>query len=532
MSETAMSPQPESTHQTTSPQTAATWQTAQDKLARFGRAYGFWVVLIAATLLYSQVQYRQQPELGDRGNWDYIAQVIARGGVPYRDVVNIKSPFAAYVGAAAILVTRPFGVRDIFAIRVTFLFLAALTVALTFLVALECFDNLRVAALAALAMLTFSAFANFNSSGVQPKTPMVLFGLVSLWAMMKNRPFTAGIFSMLSALSWQPGLLFAGAAGLAASRYLTIWRDRRAFKVIAGAALPLAVLLIYYGLAGALRDFYLWNLHYPLTVYAPREMRTLGNFFGHLDDLLNKYHQSRWLFYLAIIGITVGLWLLPRDRAARRNWLGDAPRHAVFIAGVIYFAFCMIDIQGPMDLIPLLPFVAIFAAAAMEFIIGRLVARFAGARPESWRAALQYGAAGLLAVTMLYQAVMGIRRQEQPSPSLRDQDAIVTEIVAQLQPGDKVYVHGLPELLVLGKLTNASKYFFLDRGKDIYLDRVEPGGFVGWLERLKAERPKIIALGRFEGVEHEPDFMAWAAQDYEPRVNFVFTYYIRKDAGQ
>jgi len=72
---------------------------------------------------------------------------------------------------------------------------------------------------------------------------------------------------------------------------------------------------------------------------------------------------------------------------------------------------------------------------------------------------------------------------------------------------------------VLGRLSNASKYFLLDRGKDVFLDVVEPGGFAGWLERLKAERPKIIALNRFEDMEHEKNFRAWAAADYVPRTS-------------
>ena len=142
--------------------------------------------------------------------------------------------------------------------------------------------------------------------------------------------------------------------------------------------LPLAVMVVYFWIAGALKDFYLWNFHYDLAIYAPREARPLGDFFDHLNVLIYRsYGQARWLFFLAIAGLVVGWRLLPQGQRERRNWLDDAPRHAVFIAGVIYFIFCMIDIQGPMDLIPLLPFVAIFAAVAMEFTLSRLIERFA-----------------------------------------------------------------------------------------------------------------------------------------------------------
>jgi hypothetical protein len=500
-----------------------------NSVAQLDRRHAVWVVLVVAALLYSQSHFWTQPALGDRANWDYFAQVIARGGVPYRDVVNIKSPLSAYLGAAAIIAARPTGLRDIFAIRIFFLLLAALTVAMTFLLALEAFDNLRVALLAAAAFLLIDNFARFNSSGVQPKTPMILFGLVSLWALLKDRPFAAGLFGMLSALSWQPGLLFAGAAGLAASRYLTSWRDRRALKVIAGAVVPLFIMLLYFWMAGALKDFYLWNFHFTATVYAPRESRTLGDFFDHFAKLMRgPYKQSRWLFYTAIAGLAVALWQQWQRTRQGRRFLDDAPRQAVLIAGLVYFVFCMVDIQGPMDLIPLLPFITILAAVAIDFALERLTQLAAQARWQTRRAAMQRWATAMVIAAMLYLAATQATPAERASLSLADQDAVVAGIVAQLQPGDKVFTHGVPELLVLGQLTNASKYFLLDRGKDVYLDRVEAGGFAGWLERLKAERPKIIALSRFADVAHETDFQLWAAADYVPQANRVLTYYVRK----
>src|SRR3954465_695610 len=125
-------------------------QTVWDKLRQLDRRHAVWVVMAVAALLYSKSQFLKQPALGDRANWDYFAQVIARGGVPYRDVVNIKSPLSAYIGAAAIVATRPFGLREIYATRAAYVLLTALTIALTFLVATLYFDCRRIGILAAL----------------------------------------------------------------------------------------------------------------------------------------------------------------------------------------------------------------------------------------------------------------------------------------------------------------------------------------------------------------------------------------------
>ena len=494
----------------------------------------FWIVMAVAVAVYSQSRFWSQPSAGDRANWDYFAQVIARGGVPYRDVVNIKSPLSAYISAAAIIVTRPFGLRDVLAIRISFILLAALTVAFTFLVALDYFGSRRVALLAAAIMLTFSAFARLNGGGTQPKTPMVLFGLVALWALIKDLPFVAGLFGMLSALSWQPGLLFVGAAGLGFSRYLTSWRDLKVAKLIAGAVIPLAIMLGYFWAAGAFREFYLWNIHFNATVYGPNEMRPLSSFINRLAKMLaGTYHNGRFYFYLAAPGLLLVLWREARraKEGGLRALLERAPRHAVIIAPVVYFIFCMIDIQGGADLIPFLPFVAMFAAIALIFALEQAANFVTRARPALSRVPLKSCASALVCAFVLLMAVSDSLSTERDF-TLDDQDAKVQQIVSNLRPGDKIFVHGQTEILVLSGLTNASKYFLLDRGKDEYLDRVEEGGFVGWLQRLKAEHPKVVVLDRLKSLGYLNELQAWVDAEYEPREDGVFRYYVRKEGGQ
>src|SRR5262249_30215606 len=50
----------------------------------------FLITLCVSILAFLPYQFWRQPSIVDRANWDYFAQVIARGGVPYVDVVNIK----------------------------------------------------------------------------------------------------------------------------------------------------------------------------------------------------------------------------------------------------------------------------------------------------------------------------------------------------------------------------------------------------------------------------------------------------------
>src|SRR5215467_13369465 len=97
--------------------TTVTQQSKPSLVTRLDRhispARLFWITFAAALIVFCQLQFWKLPSAKDRANWDYFAQVISRGGVPYRDVVNIKTPLSAYIGAAVIVVTRPFGLSPV-----------------------------------------------------------------------------------------------------------------------------------------------------------------------------------------------------------------------------------------------------------------------------------------------------------------------------------------------------------------------------------------------------------------------------------
>jgi hypothetical protein len=361
---------------------------------------------------------------------------------------------------------------------------------------------------------------------------MILFGLAALWAIQKDRPFLAGLFAMLSALIWQPGLLFLGAAGLAFSRYLTSWRDLKVLMLLSGALVPLVLQVLHLWLAGGLRDFYLWTIDYNFTVYAPGEVKSFAEFIDYLLRMLRgPFRQDRIYFLLAVIGATLVFFREVKrvyDLGAREV-LEGASRHSLIIAPVVYFAFCSVNVQGSADMLPFVPFIAIFSSVALIALLdgaGYLLARKRAAVNRVTVANAGFAAACLL-VPFLSVADAFIYRG---TPiTLQQQEADVREMTSLVGPGEKVFTHGRTEILVISGLTNASKYFFLDRDKDVYLDQVEPGGFYGWFERLKADRPKVVALGRLRKVRHRNDFKEWVSRDYEMRQGKVFQYYVRKD---
>src|SRR5215813_8600864 len=97
---------------------AAPFTQTQDKIWSFfdatasvrNLAFLAFFVGVTVTLLHHPFS---RPEVGDPAIYDYIAQSILRGQIPYKDVVDIKGPLAAHLSALSMLAGKPVGLRDI-----------------------------------------------------------------------------------------------------------------------------------------------------------------------------------------------------------------------------------------------------------------------------------------------------------------------------------------------------------------------------------------------------------------------------------
>lgn len=488
----------------------ALWSRHIDNRSATFLALAVFLLTLVVLLMYRPFS---RGEIGDQATWDYIAQSIVRGELPYRDVIANKAPAAGYFSALAITVGKLAGIRDVLAIRLLGILLTGVLSALTYLVT-EAYFQSRVAALTAfLIPLTVSRFDDWMVGGTEPKLSMIVFGVLTLWLIARDKPFWAGVCSMLSCLSWQPGLLFAGAAFLVFSKYLTSWRDLRALKTVLGAAVPLAVFVGYFASKHALGDVWFWTMTYNYGVYAPATARTLGDSLRHMWNLiLRVFDADVAVAALSLAGYAVFGWRQIRARLRRRGGLSSTElfRDALIIAPAVYFLFCMVNLQAGPDLIPLFPFIGMFAAL---FLVecSRAIARqnIRLAALEHWlpRAAL------MIALTLtVWRAGINLGA---PILTLQQQDKEFETVSNLLGPDEKLYVHGTLELLVLLNRPNLNQYVFLDRGKDEYIAAVKEGGINAWLDEIEAQTPKIVALSRLSKVGHRDELTRWVESRYE-----------------
>jgi hypothetical protein len=472
-----------------------------------------------------------QAEVGDAAIWDYVAQGILRGEVPYRDVIEIKGPGSAYLSAMAMWLGKFAGLRDVLAVRFMQIALAGVLSVVTFLVT-EAYLSQRLAALIAfLFPLTSDHFVSWTEGGTQPKLTMVLFGMLTLLLIARDRPFWAGVCSMLSCLSWQPGLLFTGVAVLIFSRYLTAWRDWRALKVLGGATLPLVVTGLYFYWAGALSDLWVWTVAYNFDVYAPEGIRSLGATLTHAWTVLVRVFKVDIIWFaLGLAGLLVFSARRLRAKVKLRQAIEspDLFKDAIIIAPAVYIAFCLINLQSGPDLIPLFPFFGIFAG----WLITEIFRWLCSIEAVTKRPALRRSVEALPALALSLVCVLTLVRAStyrMEGWTLWHQDTQLKVISDLIGPDDKIYVHGAVEILLLLNRPNLNPYIMWDHGKARYVAAKKYGGSANAVvDAIEAERPKLVAVSRLRHIPEQAALERLLEQHYERLPIIGYDAYLRK----
>jgi hypothetical protein len=460
----------------------------------------------------------RQMEFGDEAGYDYMAQSILRGQIPYRDVVDSKGPFSLYLSALVMGIGKAVGLQDVIAVRLFYVTLGGILSAVTFLVADAYFKSRIAGAIAFAVPLMSEQFVEMMVGGTRPKIPMMVFGLLTLLLIARDRPFWAGFCSMLACLCWQPGLAFTGAAVLMFSRYLTGWRDLRAMRVLLGAAIPLAVVVTYFSLVGALRDLWLWTVHYNYTVYLPEGNEPAGTSLALTWTLINDAMGSG-AFWVKVSIAGALLYLMTRVwvRFKERSFVGlpNMWKDAILMPPLVHLGFCIVNWPGRDNLIPFFPFIGIFAG---YFVVK--IARIIIAIPPIKRRAFAVRIIEWTPVVPLVLILLSVIHHAkgyriEPGRTLQDQQAAFKAVANILGPDDKIYVHGTVQLLVLLNRANLNPYIFLPYGKDDYIASKLPGGFKMLIDEMEAQAPKVIALSRLRTVRHGEELVEWAEEHYD-----------------
>jgi hypothetical protein len=447
--------------------------------------WGFWRrvdPLVYAVGAVSFVVYVVQGFEGvltrDLGIYSYAGEQVADGTPPYVGILNRAGPLAHLIPGLGALGARVTGVDDLRGMRVLFMLISVGCICMIYLLARDLFTSKLAGLLGAAAMLSFSGFITYATNGPREKTPMVFFLVCALWAIVGRRWFTAGFALSLSVLVWQPVFLVGIATAVVAVLALPV-REllRAAVRFVLGGLVPLAVMIVYFAIVGALNEFV------QAFFLIPRQYQNPNHFADHahvaLVSIRAGFGPSRWLIPIGLVTLAV----LAVAAVARRNWRD--PVHisvaAVFAGSLAGVAFTSYDFERWPDLFVLLPLAAVGVGGLLKPILTRVPPR-----------------AGL-ALTLLPVAA-GVAFAAHHSLVRNDQRLVVQQhsvdaALAQLPPDASILSIEAPQPLVLSGKTNPTRHQTFSSGLNHYVDDHYPGGLRGYGDFVARDKPTLIAIG-------------------------------------
>jgi len=446
----------------------------------------------------------------DLAIYSYAGQQVVDGVPPYVGILNRTGPLAHLLPAAGAGIARGLGFDDLLGMRIFFMVIAAACVCVVYLLGRDLFASKLAGLAASSAFLSFSGFIVYASDGPREKTPMVLFFLCMLWAVSRQQWFGAGFALSLATLTWQPVFLIGLASMvpvLLASRPSD--RIRTLVRFAVGGAVPATIIVVYFAVAGALRQFVdaflVINARYtPSAAFTSR----VRDYWSGLRD---GYGVSLWVILAGLAALLVLAVLAIRRRDWRHSPAAIA-LPAIGTSGVVAIIWTLRDYNGWPDMFVLLPLAAVGVAGIAKEVTQRLRANVALWLTIAWVAAIVS-----VAVT--------------DSVTTRDhrldvQRASVSEMLDRL-PADATFlaVQSSQSLVLSGK-TNLTRYQTFTYGLDRYVDDTWPGGLEGFADWIGRKQPTVITLG---AKQPTPWLYELMTRDYQ-RVGRVpgITWYVNK----
>jgi len=451
----------------------------------------------------------------DGGGYLYAGQQVLKGVPPYQSIFTHKGPVAPLVVAAGVALSGPLGLEDVFAVRGLFYLIGCLTAAAVSLLAAELLHSRRVGLLAGLVFLSFYPFTQGATAGPEPKLPMLLFVMLSLYFTATRRWLWAGAAGSLAALTWQPTIIYPATTLLLALLQARPQRARAALLTIAGGAVPVLAIVAYFAERRALYDlvdhFILFNvagldrgvpslLDYIRT---PVQVVT-ASYYGMLVPIA--------IGFVAVAGLFV--WRISR-LWSWRDAVADpfTPLLLTFIPPLLW---SFKDFQGAPDFYVFLPALTVglglWLETALRYVEGR------ASRPALGRALTAAVCAALIGMTVLSNLAQRDFELDRQLQAARD-------IEARFGPDVRVLARGRPYVLALLHKTSPTPIMNCNYVFDLEMSKF-PGGFEEWMRQIEAFDPELVALGKSSGDYVDP-FMAWLEARYTPRKFGPWRIYIK-----
>ena len=475
------------------------------------------LVLALATFVYSLYGF-DGPLLRDYSIYLYSGQRVAEGVPPYVGIFDHKGPLSPILAGVGVMLSKLFASDDVLTVRLLFFFSGCLTVVAVYLLGNSVFRSRAVGLFGALTFLGFYPYAHPAGSGPEPKTPMVLFEVLSLLVMSKKRWFWAGLFGSLAFLVWQPMAAFALVVFVLAITRPKEERYRAVLRALGGIATPLVATVGYFYYYGALRDLLegviLFNARYLTRGTFTTTPLILRSFSQPLSSWWETPVSNIVIPYSTmLVPIVIGLTMILRLYFRRPFEYRFAP---ILLSFPLPPLWALLDFQLSDDFFVYLPYVAVGFGAFVALVSYRLkMPRLVGLLAGALLLAMAF------ANTLDIVSAPAANRVLGTDVTLSQQREGALEIENEFGEDANLASINSPQVLVLLHRKNANPYLFITAGIDKEIDAKWPGGFEGWLQGLEGSdvisffgEGQSLLPGAESTPEHREELIDWLDARY------------------
>ena len=306
--------------------------------------------------IVSRIGPDQRPALLDSIIYEYIGWYLSEGARLYVDIWEVKPPLVYELTGVVAVMTGDRMVLYHWLLVVLTMGISVLAAVVIGQLTLRLTDNPTSAAIAGLAPFTYPMFGWRPAVGFKPKYFVILFGLLTVYAALTDRPTFSGAFGAASMGTWQLSVVFpAVAVGMLYRRR----SPRRLGRFVVGFALLTLIMFLPIVLWGSMSEMVVETILIPLIA-------------GRGTPLSDRLDLAMGMLgipsVILIVGI-IGIIRLVREDPGERWWLG-------VVAGWLLFQVLILDLDSAPDLLPLFAISAIGVGAAVheDAAGGRVVA--------------------------------------------------------------------------------------------------------------------------------------------------------------
>lgn len=456
----------------------------------------------------------------DDAIYAYSGQRMAAGIPPYVSIFDHKGPLSPILAGLGVVLGRIFQIDDLFAVRLVFFVISALSVSLVYLLGLHLFRSARIGIVCALTFAAFDGFASYAASGPQAKTPMVLFEILSLLLISQRRWFWAGLCGSLAFLTWQPAIILILVSIVVAFVQTKENRFLAVGKTMLGACVPIIVVFAYFLYKDSVNELLEGLVFFNIT-HLDRGPTTL---LSHIKKPVAAVAWGYTTMLLPIcVGLAMDLSLYFQDRTPGEYSVGDILQtrfSPILLSFPAPFLWSLIDFQWIADFYFFLPYAAIGFGKFVDFA----AQGYSGKNTKGVNNCHRHFVFATIIFVLI--GICIINSIKTGNNELLDQRRAAYEIETRFGRNMKLVSIGCPELLVLLRRSNPNPYVFIINGIDNRIDADYENGFKGWIKNLEYYDPDVIAFGTTEG-KHTDTLVNWLEMKYKKEQVGPFMLYIK-----